>query len=76
VKEVMDKKVLQTAEKLGIDTKDKTTREIMDEVFTNYAEEAKAQKLFPFDGERGFHFGGHKGGFHKGESSGGKGEAE
>lgn len=62
---VRDKKVRQTAEKLGMDVTDLSTREIMHEIFENHAEEAKKQKLFPFDGENDFHFGMHKGRFHK-----------
>lgn len=59
-REVIDKKTLQTAKKLGIDAKDKTTQQLMEEIFTNYKDEAKKQKLFPFDEERDFHFMRHK----------------
>ena len=47
--EVKEESINQSAVKLGIETKDKTTREILDEILTNYHEEARKQKLFPFN---------------------------
>ncbi len=65
-REVIDKKTLQTAEKLGIDVKNRTTHQILEDIFTNYKAEAKKQKLFPFDDEdQEFHFMRHKERFHK-----------
>lgn len=60
-REVIDKKTMQTAEKLGIDVKNKSTQDILEDIFTNYKEEAIKQKLFPFDDEnRELHFMSHK----------------
>jgi len=60
-REVIDKKTMQTAKKLGIDVKNKSTQELLEDIFTNYKDEAKKQKLFPFDEEnREFLFMRHK----------------
>ena len=56
MEEVRDKEVFNAAEKLGIDTANKSARELMDEIRTNYADKAEELDLFPAKGEKEFFF--------------------
>lgn len=59
-KEVQEKKIMQSADKLGIDTEGKNPQQLLNEIVSDYAEEAKELNVFPFEQKKHtFHQGHH-----------------